>query len=73
VLRLVPRSLGWARPSEETFGPGLRDEYAFEDSYRIQMSPNSTLTPDVQLLIDPARNPEASTAWVFGLRVRWDL
>ena len=65
--------LGWARPSEETFGPGLDDEWALEASYRMQMSPNATIMPDVQLVIDPARNPDSSTAWVFGLRVRWDL
>jgi porin len=65
--------LGWARPSEETFGPGLDDEWALEASYRIQLSPNSTVMPDLQLIIDPARDPEASTVWVLGLRVRWDL
>jgi porin len=65
--------LGWARPSEETFGPGLDDEWALEASYRIQMSPNATLMPDLQLVIDPARNQQTSRAWVFGLRVRWDL
>jgi carbohydrate-selective porin OprB len=37
------------------------------------MSPNVTLMPDVQLVLDPARNPDTSTAWVFGLRARWDL
>jgi porin len=65
--------IGWARPSEEKFGSGLDDEWALEASYRLQMSPNATLMPDVQLVIDPARNPETSTAWIFGLRVRWDL
>jgi porin len=65
--------LGWARPSEETFGSGLDDEYALEASYRIQMSPNATLMPDVQLVLDPARNPDTNAAWVFGLRARWDL
>jgi porin len=65
--------LGWARPSEETYGSGLDDEYALEASYRIQMSPNATIMPDLQLVLDPARNPETNTAWVFGLRVRWDL
>jgi porin len=65
--------LGWARPSADTFGSGLDDEYALEASYRIQMSPNVTLMPDVQLVLDPARNPDTSTAWVFGLRARWDL
>jgi porin len=65
--------LGWARPSEATFGPGLDDEWAVEISYRLQLSPNFTLMPDLQLVIDPARNPDADRVLVFGLRGRWDL
>ena len=65
--------LGWSRPSEETFGPDLDDEYAFEISYRIQMSPNATIMPDVQLILDPVNNPDASSVWVGSLRVRWDI
>ena len=64
---------GWSQPSEETFGPDLPDEYAFELSYRLQMSPNATLMPDVQLILDPAKNPSASSVWVWSLRVRWDI
>jgi len=29
-----------------------------------------SITPDVQLLIDPALNTEKDTLWVFGLRAR---
>jgi porin len=63
----------WNKPSEETFGPGLSDEYALELSYRLQMSPNSTLLPDVQLILDPAKNPETSSVTVWSLRVRWEI
>ena len=59
---------GWAEPSEETFGPGLDDEYVIETSYKMQVSPSVSLLPDVQLLIDPAKNPEEDTVWVFGIR-----
>lgn len=65
--------LGWARPSEGTVCPGLDDEWALEASYRMQLWPNGTIIPEVQLVIDPFLNPETSTACVFGLRVRWDL
>ena len=64
---------GWSRPSAETFGPGLPDEYAFELSYRLQMSPNATLMPDVQLILDPARNPAESSVTVWSLRARWEI
>jgi porin len=69
----ISLGLGWSRPSEKTFGPDLRDEYAFEASYRIQMSPNSTIMPDLQWIKDPAQNPARSSVWVASLRVRWDL
>ena len=59
---------GWAKPSEKTFGPGLKDEYVFETSYRFQLWRSFSLTPDLQLLLDPAKNPAESTVWVFGLR-----
>ncbi len=57
-------AFGWAEPS----GPGLRDEYVIETSYRVQVSPSISLTPDLQLLIDPAKNPAADTVLVAGLR-----
>lgn len=59
---------GWAKPSEKTFGPGLDDEYVIETSYKFQIWPFLSLTPDLQLLLDPAKNPDNSSVWVFGLR-----
>jgi len=59
---------GWADPSEATFGPGLDDEYVFETSYEFQLSPNVSVLPDLQLLLDPAGNPAEDRVWVFGLR-----
>lgn len=59
---------GWADPSEDTFGPGLDDEYVIETSYKFQIWPFLSLTPDLQLLINPAKNPNESIVWVFGLR-----
>jgi porin len=60
--------VGWAKPSKKTFGPGLKDEYVFETSYKFQLWRSFSLTPDVQLLLDPANNPAESRVWVFGLR-----
>lgn len=62
--------LNWSRPSEEVFGPGLDDQYTAEIYYRFQLLKVLTLTPDVQLLINPALNPEEDRLWVFGLRAR---
>ncbi len=59
---------GWANPSAETFGSGLDNETVFETSYKFQLSKNFSLTPDLQLIFNPANNPGESSIWIFGLR-----
>ena len=59
---------GWAKPVAKTVGSNPRDEYVIETSYRFQLSQNFSLTPDLQLLIDPANNPAEDRVWVLGLR-----
>ena len=59
---------GWAKPSSITFGPGLDDETVVESSYKFQLSKNFSLTPDVQVIFNPANNPGENSVWVFGLR-----
>jgi len=65
--------LNWSRPSETGVGPGLDDQYTIEAFYRLQLSQNFAITPDVQLLIDPALNPQEDRLWVLGLRGRLTL
>jgi len=65
--------VGWAKPSRETFGPGLDNETVFETSYKFQLSQNFSLMPDVQLVFDPANNPGESSIWVVGLRAMFVL
>ena len=60
-------------PSEETFGPDLRDQYTAELHYRLHLLPHLTITPDIQLVIHPALNPDEDQIWVFGLRARLDF
>jgi len=59
---------GWARPSELTFGPGLDSETIFESSYKFQLSKNFSLTPDLQLILNPANDTSESSIWVVGVR-----
>jgi len=59
---------GWAKPSEKTNGAKLDDEYVIETSYNFQIAKNFALLPDLQLIIDPAKNPDKSKVWVAGLR-----
>ena len=59
---------GWAKPSEETFGPDLDDETTLEMSYKFPISKNLSLLPDAQVIFNPANNPGESSIWVIGLR-----
>jgi len=60
--------VGWAKPSSGTFGPGLDDESLIETSYKFQLSKNFSVTPDVQIIFNPASNPDESSIWILGVR-----
>ena len=59
---------GWAKPSEETFGPGLDNETALEMSYKFPVSKNFSVLPDAQIIFSPANNPGKTSIWVIGIR-----
>lgn len=67
--RALGIGLGWAKPSEDTYGTGLENEFVAELSYRVQATKNVSFTPDVQLVFNPALNPDESFVAVFGLRL----
>ncbi|NIS80947.1 MAG: porin [Anaerolineales bacterium] len=60
---LIGFGLNWGKPPES----GLDDQYTAELFYRLQLAQNLAVTPDVQLIIDPALNPDEDVIWVFGL------
>jgi len=60
--------VGWAKPSRKTNGSGLDDEFVIETSYNLQLAKNFSLLPDLQLVLDPASNPDKSRVWVVGFR-----
>lgn len=62
--------LSWGRPSEESFGPDLDDQVTAEVFYRFHVWRILSLTPDVQILIDPAQNPDENVIALFGIRGR---
>lgn len=64
---------GWAKPSRETFGPGLSNETVLETSYTFQLSQKFSITPDVQVVFNPANDPSRSSVWVFGLRALFSM
>ena len=67
---LLGVGFNWGDPNESSFPGGLDDQYAIEVFYRINISDQFVITPDIQLIKDPALNPAESTIWMFGLRAR---
>jgi len=63
---LVGLGLSWSRPT----GSGLDDQYTGELFYRVQLTTHLTITPDVQILLDPAQAPDEDVIAIFGLRAR---
>ena len=60
----------WGKPNKAVFGPGLNDQYGFELFYRLQVTREIAVTPDIQFLINPALNPNEDNIWVVALRAR---
>ena len=65
--------LNWSRPNEDTLGADLDDQYTAEVYYRLQLFKILTVTPDVQLLFNPALDPDEEFIGVFSIRVRISL
>ena len=58
-------SLGWGQPFDS-----VEDQVVTEFFYRFQVNHYFAITPNLQLLVNPANNPEDDRIWVFGLRLR---
>jgi len=63
---LVGIGANWGNPSD----PSLRHQYTGELFYRVQLAQNLAITPSVQLLVNPALNPNENNLVVLGLRTR---
>jgi porin len=59
----------WGRPNETSFGD-VDDQYTTELFWRYQLTTELAVTPTIQYIKDPALNPNESSLWAFGLRVR---
>ena len=58
--------VSWADPAGDV---GSDAETLFEVQYRIPLGDLVDLTPDFQVVLDPALNPLRSTTWVAGVRL----
>jgi porin len=70
---LLGFGLNWGEPNQDTWAPGLRDQYTGEIFYRWQISKAIAVTPDLQYIRKPALDPDTDSLWVFGVRVRGAL
>jgi porin len=62
--------VNWGRPNREIYGTTGDDQYTLEAYYRLQLLRHLQVTPDIQLLVNPALNPDEDRVWIFGLRAR---
>ena len=67
---LVGAAFNWGQPNDDTFEPGLEDQYAIEIFYRVPILKRFAITGDVQYIKVPALNPTNNTIWMFNLRGR---
>jgi porin len=58
--------VSWEDPSDRA----LREQKSIELFYKLQLAQNLAVTPSLQVLIDPALNPNTNTLTVFGIRGR---
>ena len=56
----------WEELSDQTLG----DQHVVEAFYRFHITPHTHLTPDIQVVIDPANAPGKDAVTIFGLRLR---
>jgi porin len=64
---LISLGLSWGKPHNKK----LDGQSAAEVFYRIHLLPFMTLTPSVQAVINPARNPNEDLIVVLGIRTRF--
>ena len=63
---LLGLAASWQDPSNRTAG----EQYVLEAFYRFYITPHTHLTPDIQVVIDPANTPTKDAVTIFGLRLR---
>ncbi|WP_240732900.1 carbohydrate porin [Halioglobus maricola] len=66
---LLGLAVDWGDPPQDD----LEAQTTGELFYRLQLAENLALTPNVQLLKDPALNNQEDAVWVTGLRIRFTL
>jgi hypothetical protein len=58
----------WSQPSSIMEPSAHANEYGFETTYVLQLTPLASIQPDLQVIANPADNPNAGCAVVFQLQ-----
>jgi porin len=58
--------LSWGKPADGT----LRNQFTSELFYRFQLTQFLAVSPDMQLIVDPAINTTVDVLAFFGIRLR---
>jgi carbohydrate-selective porin OprB len=63
----------WSQPSATTKTVYHTNEFVLETLYTLQLSPTSQLQPDLQIVWNPAFNPDPGPAVVFQFQflLKW--
>ncbi|MCP4223521.1 MAG: carbohydrate porin, partial [Actinomycetia bacterium] len=64
---LAGLAVNWGDPPDDS----LKEQITVEGFYRWQFAQNLALTGGLQVLIDPALNPEKDQIWLVSLRARF--
>ena len=59
----------WSQPSAVNEPAAHSNEYGFETTYVLQLTPLATLQPDLQVIWNPANNPNADHNIIFQLQL----
>ena len=63
---LAALGVSWGRPS----GTSIDDQFTLEGFYRLQVLQSLAITPSLQLLVNPATNPDEDVVGLLGFRFR---
>jgi porin len=59
--------LTWSRPADGA----LDDQGALDAFYRVEVTPQIAVSPTLQLILNPVRNPDKDVVWILGVRSRF--
>ena len=70
---LLSAGYSFGKVNETTFGANYDAQHTLELFYRIELSKRMAITPDLQLIINPALNDQQDAIFLYGIRGRMAL